>query len=166
MKRLILYNWLIEKKSKYIKIFTQTNETDESNTMVRLYGRLSVDGPVAANRYRQKNGMGGGGDGGGGGEIIITQNPVRLSVAIAASPVTAPVADNMMKVQPTRVMVDERQQFMKLGKLIYTTNAGDTFTAYHSVVFPKIVNEEDKIVYDNKNSWYAAMRVAAPIRCD
>lgn len=126
--------------------------------MVRLYGRLSVDGPVAANRYRQKNGMGG-----GGGEIIITQNPVRLSVALAAS---APVADNMMKVQPTRVMVDERQQFMKLGKLIYTTNAGDTFTAYHSVVFPKIVNEKDKIVYDNKNSWYAAMRVAAPIRCD
>lgn len=158
MKRLILYNWLIEKKSKYIKIFTQTNETDESNTMVRLYGRLSVDGPVAANRYRQKNGMGD-----GGSEIIITQNPVRLSVAIAAS---APVADNMMKVQPTRVMVDERQQFMKLGKLIYTTNAGDTFTAYHSVVFPKIVNEKDKIVYDNKNSWYAAMRVAAPIRCD
>jgi hypothetical protein len=144
-----------------IKIFTQTNETDKSNTMVRLYGRLSVDGPVAANRYRQKNGMGG-----GGSEIIITQNPVRLSVAIAASPVTAPVADNMMKVQPTRVMVDERQQFMKLGKLIYTTTAGDTFTAYHSVVFPKIVNEVDKIVYDNKNSWYAAMRVAAPIRCD
>ena len=132
--------------------------------MVRLYGRLSVDGPVAVNRYRQKNGMGGGD--GGNGEIIITQNPVRLSVALAASAASAPVADNTMKVQPTRVTIDERQKLMKLGKLIYTTKAGDTFTAYHSVVFPKIVNEEDKIVYDNKEHWYAAMRVAAPVRCE
>jgi hypothetical protein len=110
----------------------------------------------------------GGGDG-GNGEIIITQNPVRLSVAIAASPVTAPVADNIMKVpevQPPRVTIDERQKLMKLGELIYTTKAGDTFTAYHSVVFPKIVNEEDKIVYNNKEQWYAAMRVAAPVRCE
>ena len=135
--------------------------------MVRLYGRLSVDGPVAVNRYRQKNGMGGGD--GGSGEIIITQNPMRLSVAIAVSPLTAPVADNIMKVpevQPTRVVIDERQKLMKLGKLIYTTKAGDTFTAYHSVVFPKIVNEEDNIVYDNKLKWYEAMRVAAPVRCE
>lgn len=110
----------------------------------------------------------GGGDG-GNGEIIITQNPVRLSVAIAASPVTAPVADNIMKVpevQPPRVTIDERQKLMELGKLIYTTKAGDTFTAYHSVVFPKIVNEEDNIVYDNKLKWYEAMRVAAPVRCE
>ena len=110
-----------------------------------------------------------GGSDGGNGEIIITQNPVRLSVAIAVYPVTAPVADNIMKVpevQPMRVVIDERQKLMKLGELIYTTKAGDTFTAYHSVVFPKIVNEADKIVYDNKLKWYEAMRVAAPVRCE
>jgi formylmethanofuran dehydrogenase subunit A len=107
--------------------------------------------------------------GGGSGVIIITQNPVRLSVALAASAVTDTIADNTMKVPeviPTRVTIDERQQLLKLGKLIYTTKAGDTFTAYHSVVFPKIVNEEDKIIYDDKVKWYEAMRVAAPIRCD
>ena len=135
--------------------------------MVRLYGRLSVDGPVAVNRYRQKNGMGGGG--GGACEISITSNPGRLSsTAVAPS---APSADNTMKAPspkavPDRIVIDEKQVLRKLGKLIYTTKAGDTFTAYHSAVFPKIVNDDDKIVYANKESWYAAMRVTAPIRCD
>ena len=129
--------------------------------MVRLYGRLSVDGPVAVNRYRQKNGMGG-----GACEIIITSNPGRLS-----STAVAPSADNTMKAPspkavPDRIVIDEKQVLRKLGKLIYTTKAGDTFTAYHSAVFPKIVNDDDKIVYANKESWYAAMRVTAPIRCD
>jgi hypothetical protein len=133
--------------------------------MVRLYGRLSVDGPVAVNRYREKHGIGGG----GACEIIITSNPGRLSSA-SCEP-RAPSADNTMKAPspkalPVRIVNDERQTLAKLGKLIYTTNAGDTFTAYHSVVFPKIVNEVDKIVYANKESWYAAMRVTAPIRCD
>ena len=132
--------------------------------MVRLYGRLSVDGPVAVNRYRQKNGMGG-----GACEIIITSNPGRLSsTAVAPS---APSADNTMKAPspkavPDRIVIDEKHVLRKLGKLIYTTKAGDTFTAYHSAVFPKIVNDDDKIVYANKESWYAAMRVTAPIRCD
>ena len=132
--------------------------------MVRLYGRLSVDGPVAVNRYRQKNGMGG-----GACEIIITSNPGRLSsTAVAPS---APSADNTMKAPspkavPDRIVIDEKQVLRKLGKLIYTTKAGDTFTAYHSAVFPKIVNDDDKIVYANKESWYAAMRVTAPVRCD
>jgi len=138
--------------------------------MVRLYGRLSVDGPVAVNRYREKHGMGGG----GACEIIITSNPGRLSSASCAP--SAPSADNTMKAPspkapspkalPVRIVNDERQTLAKLGKLIYTTKAGDTFTAYHSAVFPKIVNEVDKIVYDNKESWYAAMRVTAPIQCD
>jgi hypothetical protein len=177
LKRIIRYNRLIEKKSKYIKIFPQFTETDTSNTMVRLYGRLSVNGPVAVNRYRQKYGGDGGGGGGGGGgcEIIVTPNPIpgRLSVVVATS---APVADNTMKtpspspspsppLQPTHIAINEKQ-VRSLGKLIYTTKAGDTFTAYHSAVFPKIVNESDKIVYDNKERWYEAMRVVAPVRCD
>ena len=132
--------------------------------MVRLYGKLSVDGPVAVSRYRQKNSMGG-----GVCEIIITSNPGRLSSASCAP--SAPSADNMMKAPspkalPIRIVNDERQMLGKLGKLVYTTKAGDTFTAYHSAVFPKIVNESDKIVYANKDSWYAAMRVAAPVQCD
>jgi hypothetical protein len=135
--------------------------------MVRLYGRLSVDGPVAVNRYRQKNGMGGGG---GGCEIIITSNPGNL-LALAIVAPTAPNADNTMKAPspkaiPIRIVNDEKQVLSKLGKLIYTTKAGETFTAYHSAVFPKIVNESDKIIYDNKERWYEAMRVAAPVRCD
>ena len=119
---------------------------------------------MAVNRYRQKNGMGG-----GACEIIITSNPGRLSsTAVAPS---APSADNTMKAPspkavPDRIVIDEKQVLRKLGKLIYTTKAGDTFTAYHSAVFPKIVNDDDKIVYANKESWYAAMRVTAPIRCD
>lgn len=126
--------------------------------MVRLYGRLSVDGPVAVNRYREKHGIGG-----GACEIIITSNPGRLSSASCAP--SAPSADNMMKAPspkalPIRIVNDERQMLGKLGKLVYTTKAGDTFTAYHSVVFPKIVNEADKIVYANKESWYAAMRLS------
>ena len=132
--------------------------------MVRLYGKLSLDGPVAVTRYRQKHGMSG-----GACEIIITSNPGRLSsTAVAPS---APSADNTMKAPspkavPDRIVIDEKQVLRKLGKLIYTTKAGDTFTAYHSAVFPKIVNDDDKIVYANKESWYAAMRVTAPIRCD
>jgi hypothetical protein len=125
--------------------------------MVRLYGKLSVDGPVAVNRYRQKHGVGV-----SMCEIIITSNPGRFS---------APVVDNIMKLPspkaiPVHKVIDERQEFRKLGKLVYTTKEGETFTAYHSVVFPKIVNESDKIVYPDKNSWYEAMRLAAPFRCD
>jgi hypothetical protein len=114
--------------------------------------------------------MGGGGGGGGGAcEIIITSNPRRLSSASCAP--SAPSADNTMKAPspkalPIRIINDEKQTLSKLGKLIYTTKAGDTFTAYHSAVFPKIVNESDKIVYDNKERWYQAMRVSAPIQCD
>lgn len=147
--------------------------------MVRLYGRLSVNGPVAVNRYRQKYGGDGvGGSGCGGGcEIIVTPNPTpgRLSVVVvAASAPIAPIADNTMKaaaaappsLQPTHIAINENQQVRSLGKLLYTTKAGDTFTAYHSTVFPKIVNESDKIVYDNKERWYEAMRVVAPVRCD
>ena len=135
--------------------------------MVRLYGRLSVDGPVAVSRYRQKNSMGG-----GVCEIIITSNPGRLSsTTCEPNALSAPNADNTMKAPspkavPDRIVIDEKQVLRKLGKLIYTTKAGDTFTAYHSAVFPKIVNDDDKIVYANKESWYAAMRVTAPIRCD
>ena len=142
--------------------------------MVRLYGRLSVNGPVAVNRYRQKysvDGVGGSGCG-GGCEIIVTPNPApgRLSVIVVAT--SAPIADNTMKapapppLQPTHVAIDEKQQLRRLGKLIYTTKAGETFTAYHSVVFPKIVNDVDKIVYANKERWYEAMRVVAPVRYD
>jgi len=134
--------------------------------MVRLYGKLSVDGPVAVGRYRQKHCMGGGGS---VCDIIITSNPGRLS-SITCEP-SAPSAENTTKASSpkavhNRIIIDEKQVLRKLGKLIYTTNAGETFTAYHSVVFPKIVNEEDNIVYSNKESWYAAMRVTAPIRCD
>ena len=137
--------------------------------MVRLYGKLSVDGPVAVGRYRQKHCMGGGGS---VCEIIITSNPRRLSsTTCEASALSAPNADNTTKASSpkavhNRIIIDEKQVLRKLGKLIYTTNAGETFTAYHSAVFPKIVNEGDNIVYDNKQHWYAAMRVAAPVRCD
>ncbi len=175
LKRLIPYNRLIDKKSKYIKIFPQITETDESNTMVRLYGKLSANGPVAVNRYRQRYSV----DGVSGVcEIVVTPNANhgRLSVVVATS---APVADNVMKtplpsplpspspsIQQTHVANDEKPKVRSLGRLIYTTKAGDTFTAYHSVVFPKIVNESDKLVYDNKERWYEAMRVSTPIRCD
>ncbi len=120
--------------------------------MVRLYGKLSVDGPVAVNRYRQKNGM-------LGCEIIITSNPGRFSV---------PVAENTMKLlaKPIQIIIDEKKHDPKLGKLIYITKEGETFTAYHSIVFPKIVNESDKIVYENQAKWFEAMRVTAPVRCD
>lgn len=137
--------------------------------MVRLYGKLSVNGPVAVNRYRQRYGV----DGVSGVcEIVVTPNANhgRLSVVVATS---APIADNTMKtpspspsIQQTHVANDEKPKVRSLGKLIYTTKAGDTFTAYHSAVFPKIVNESDKIVYDNKERWYEAMRVSAPVRCD
>ena len=139
--------------------------------MVRLYGKLSVNGPVAVNRYRQRYGV----DGVSGVcEIVVTPNANhgRLSVVVATS---APIADNTMKtpspspspsIQHTHVANDEKPKVRSLGKLIYTTKAGDTFTAYHSAVFPKIVNESDKIVYDNKERWYEAMRVSAPVRCD
>lgn len=135
--------------------------------MVRLYGKLSVDGPVAVSRYRQKNSMGG-----GVCEIIITSNPGRLSsTTCEPSALSAPNADNTMKAPspkavPDRIVIDEKQVLRNLGKLIYTTKAGETFTAYHSVIFPKIVNEADNIVYANKESWYTAMRVTAPVRCD
>ena len=120
--------------------------------MVRLYGKLSVDGPVAVNRYKQKNGM-------LGCEIIITSNPGRFSVQFAANTMKLPKI-------PIQVIIDERKHDPKLGKLIYTTKEGETFTAYHSVVFPKIVNESDKIVYENQMKWFEAMRVGAPVRCD
>ena len=120
--------------------------------MVRLNGRLSLDGPVAVNRYRQKNGM-------VGCEIIITSKPGRFS---------APYAENTMKLLkiPKQNIIDERKYDPKLGKLVYTTREGETFTAYHSIVFPKIVNECDKIVYENQMKWFEAMRVGAPVRCD
>ena len=134
--------------------------------MVRLYGKLSVDGPVAVGRYRQKHCMGGGGS---VCEIIITSNPGRLSSTTCEA--SAPSAENTTKASSpnavhNRIIIDEKQVLRKLGKLIYTTNAGETFTAYHSAVFPKIVNEADKIVYDNKERWYEAMRVAASVRCE
>ena len=131
--------------------------------MTRLYGRLSVDGPVAVNRYRQKYGVGG-----GRCEIIITSNPGHIPAVTSSKIPSAEIVENAMKVptQAARIVIDERQQLPKLGKLIYTTKTGETFTAYHSAVFPKIVNEIDKIVYDNKERWYEAMRVSAPVRCD
>ena len=120
--------------------------------MVRLYGKLSLDGPVAVNRYRQKNGM-------LGCEIIIKSNPSRFS---------APLDENIMKPPklPIQIIIDEKKNDPKLGKLIYTTKEGETLTAYHSIVFPKIVNESDKIVYENQVKWFEAMRVTAPVRCD
>ena len=155
------------------KIFHQVKEIDESDTMVRIYGKLSVYCPTAVNRYRQRHG-----EGGGGGiecDVVITRSVSDRNKQSCVP--SAPVADNIMKppqvpkvpqvpivVQPKPM--DIRSANTKLGKLIYTTKAGDTFTAYHSVVFPKIVNDVDKIVYDNKDIWYAAMRVAAPVRCD
>ena len=122
--------------------------------MVRLYGKLSVDGPVAVTRYRQKHGVSA-----GVCEIIITSNPGRFS---------APVAENTMKLpkKPIQIIIDEKKYDPKLGKLIYTTKEGETFTAYHSLVFPKIVNESDKILYENQAKWFEAMRVTAPVRCD
>ena len=122
--------------------------------MVRLYGKLSVDGPVAVTRYRQKHGVSA-----GVCEIIITSNPGRFS---------APVAENTMKLpkKNIQIIIDEKKYDPKLGKLIYTTKEGETFTAYHSLVFPKIVNESDKIVYENQAKWFEAMRVTAPVRCD
>jgi hypothetical protein len=163
------------------KIFHQVKEIDESDTMGRIYGKLSVYGPTAVNRYRQRHGEGSGGI---GCDVVITRSvsdrnkqSCVTGVPSAPSAPSAPVADNIMKppqmpqvpqvpiVVPPKPM-DIRSTNTKLGKLIYTTKAGDTFTAYHSAVFPKIVNEVDKIVYDNKESWYAAMRVAAPFRCD
>ena len=122
--------------------------------MVRLYGKLSLDGPVAVTRYRQKHGMSA-----SVCEIIITSNPSRFS---------APLDENIMKPPklPIQIIIDEKKHDPKLGKLIYTTKEGETFTAYHSLVFPKIVNESDKIVYENQAKWFEAMRVTAPVRCD
>ena len=158
------------------KIFHQVKEIDESDTMVRIYGKLSVYGPTAVNRYRQRHGEGSGG--GIGCDVVITRSVSdRNKQSCVTGVPSAPVADNIMKppqvpqvpqvpivVQPKPM--DIRSANTELGKLIYTTKSGDTFTAYHSAVFPKIVNEVDKIVYDNKESWYAAMRLAAPVRCD
>lgn len=122
--------------------------------MVRLYGKLSLDGPVAVTRYRQKHGMSA-----SVCEIIITSNPSRFS---------APLDENIMKPPkiPIQIIIDEKKHDPKLGKLIYTTKEGEIFIAYHSLMFPKIVNESDKIVYENQAKWFEAMRVTAPVRCD
>lgn len=127
--------------------------------MVRLYGKLSVDGPAAVSRYRQKHGISG-----SVCEITITSNPRKLSNSAPC----ASTAENTMKIPkiPIQNTIDERAPNPKLGKLIYTIADGVKFTAYHSVIFPKIVDECDKIVYPNKESWYKAMSVTAPVRCD
>jgi hypothetical protein len=53
-------------------------------------------------------------------------------------------------------MITDKSINKKLGRLVYTTKDGDTFEAYHSKVFPKIVYEG--VVYCDKDSWRAAMR--------
>ena len=53
------------------------------------------------------------------------------------------------------VVITEKSINKKLGRIVYTTKEGDTFEAYHSIVFPKIVC--DGIVYDNRDSWRGEM---------
>lgn len=135
--------------------------------MVLIRGEISLNSPTALGKFRNRaNSMNG-----SFCNIVLTKiiKPTQATNYTNNSLVNNSLVNNnftnlesMLQTQHEKrekqeipVVINEKSINKKLGRIVYTTKEGDTFEAYHSMVFPKIVC--DGIVYENKDSWRGEM---------
>lgn len=130
--------------------------------MVLIRGEISLNSPTALGKFRNRaNSMNG-----SFFDIVLTKiiKPTESAKSTDESLVNNNCTnlDSMPQThhekrekQEIPLVINEKSINKKLGRIVYTTKEGDTFEAYHSIVFPKIVC--DGIVYDNKDSWRGEM---------
>lgn len=130
--------------------------------MVLIRGEISLNSPTALGKFRNRaNSMNG-----SFCDIVLTKiiKPIKAAKSTDESLVNNSCTnlesmlqthDEKREKQEIPVVINEKSINKKLGRIVYTTKEGDTFEAYHSIVFPKIVC--DGIVYDNKDSWRGEM---------
>lgn len=130
--------------------------------MVLIRGEISMNSPTALGKFRNRaNSMNG-----SFCDIVLTKiiKPIKAAKSTDESLVNNNCTNlesmpqthhEKREKQEIPVVINEKSINKKLGRIVYTTKEGDTFEAYHSIVFPKIVC--DGIVYDNKDSWRGEM---------
>jgi hypothetical protein len=130
--------------------------------MVLIRGEISLNSPTALGKFRNRaNSMNG-----SFFNIVLTKiikptqaakstNESLVNNYCMNSEIMPQTPHEKQEKQEIPVVINEKSINKKLGRLIYTTKEGDTFEAYHSIVFPKIVC--DGVVYENKDSWRAEM---------
>jgi hypothetical protein len=130
--------------------------------MVLIRGEISLNSPTALGKFRNRaNSMNG-----SFCDIVLTKiiKPIKAAKSTDESLVNNNCTNlesmpqthhEKREKQEIPVVINEKSINKKLGRIVYTTKEGDTFEAYHSIVFPKIVC--DGIVYDNKDSWRGEM---------
>jgi hypothetical protein len=155
--------------------------------MVRIKGELTVNTPTALGRFRNRfNSM----NGIGNFYNVVLTKIIKPSNSKYNNAVEDDVLNNATTTTTTTTISDSTDEMLeklgnyfknteneplhvcektinkKLGRLVYTTVTNETFEAYHSIVFPKIVCGE--VVYSDKVRWYEAMRstVVEPRRLD
>lgn len=149
-------NWF-----KGYKLYAEKRQFVTRN-MVLIRGEISLNSPTALGKFRNRaNSMNG-----IFCNIVLTKiiKPIQAAKYTNESLVNNSCTnlESMLQThhekqekQEIPVVINEKSINKKLGRIVYTTKEGDTFEAYHSIVFPKIVC--DGIVYDNKDSWRGEM---------
>jgi hypothetical protein len=134
--------------------------------MVLIRGDLSLNSPTAMGKFRNRaNSING-----SFCDIVFTRvtKPVQIIHTDGGLNVNHEFINEIYKTTESTPRTPEKREKPEipmerneklinalLGRLVYTTKDGDTFEAYHSNVFPKIVYEG--VVYNDKDSWRAAM---------
>lgn len=138
--------------------------------MVIIRGEISVNSPTALAKFRNRaNSMNG-----SFCNIILTKVPTKhVETTIISNDIlnltnklnnhntkhadesTPQTPHETREKEENPAEKNEKSINKKLGRLVYTTKEGDTFEAYHSFIFPKIVC--DGVVYENKDCWRNAM---------
>lgn len=151
-----------------IHIHETTFTTRQDINMVLIRGELSLNSPTAMGKFRNRaNSING-----SFCEIVFTKvtKPVQIIHTDGGLNVNNEFINDIYKTAESTPRTPEKREKPEipvemitdksinktLGRLVYTTKDGDTFEAYHSKVFPKIVYEG--VVYRDKDSWRTAMR--------
>jgi len=140
----------------------ETTVCNQKHNMVLIRGELSLNSPTALGKFRNRaNSING-----SFCDIILTK---IIKPTQAANSTNESLVNNYcmnLEIMPRTphekrekqeipVVINDKSINKKLGRIVYTTKEGDTFEAYHSMVFPKIV--WDGVVYENKDSWRVDM---------